>query len=126
MQPPSHGLHPCAPELGWQSLCLGGILQEARKKKINIPIPLCCWSSSHGSSAPGKDVCGAGGEQTAFSCLFLQRGNRVGAWCCEGVFGGNIYLYLLFFFFFFGEEGVFCAGQLLPGSCNNLAKRGGK
>lgn len=33
MQPPSHRLHPCAPELGWQSLCLGGILQEARKKK---------------------------------------------------------------------------------------------
>lgn len=28
--------------------------------------------------------------------------------------------------FFFGEEGVYHVEQLLLGSCNNLAKRGGK
>jgi len=39
--------------------------------------PLRCWNSSRRFSVSGTDVCDAGEEQTAFSCLFCREGIEV-------------------------------------------------
>lgn len=126
MQPPSHRLHPCAPalpELGWQSLCLGVFYKPGKKNKTKqIFLFLSAAGVHHTASQPQGKMSAVLEESRLLLAACSCRG---GMGCFEGVFGGNIYMYLLLFSFF-GEEGVFCAGQLLPGSRNNLAKRGGK